>query len=104
MSALTFSNLLRDIFDVEVPVGQIISPASDLRQLAEYVEAERESGSKRPTFSSVHGRGGTVVKAADLTLDRFIDTKTLAEAPALSRGTGEPQTVLLTGANGYLGR
>ena len=25
LSALTFSNLLQDIFDVEVPVGQIIS-------------------------------------------------------------------------------
>jgi fatty acid CoA ligase FadD9 len=104
LSALTFSNLLHDIFDVEVPVGQIISPASDLRQLAEYVEAERESGSKRPTFSTVHGRGATEVRAADLTLDKFIDAETLAEAPALPRVTREPQTVLLTGANGYLGR
>jgi fatty acid CoA ligase FadD9 len=104
LSALTFSNLLHDIFDVEVPVGQIISPTSDLRQLAEYVETERESGSKRPTFSTVHGRGTTEVHAADLTLDKFIDAKTLAEAPALPRATGEPQTVLLTGANGYLGR
>ncbi|MDT5347338.1 MAG: fatty acid CoA ligase FadD9, partial [Mycobacterium sp.] len=104
LSALTFSNLLHDIFDVEVPVGQIIAPTTDLRQLAEYVESERESGSKRPTFSSVHGRGATEVRAADLTLDKFIDAKTLAEAPALPRVTGTPQTVLLTGANGYLGR
>ncbi|GBG37831.1 carboxylic acid reductase [Mycobacterium montefiorense] len=104
LSALTFSNLLQDIFDVEVPVGQIISPASDLRQLAEYVESERESGSKRPTFSTVHGRGVTEVHASDLTLDKFIDAKTLAAAPALPRATGTPQTVLLTGANGYLGR
>jgi fatty acid CoA ligase FadD9 len=52
----------------------------------------------------VHGRGETEIHAADLTLDKFIDAKTLAEAPALPRATGEPQTVLLTGANGYLGR
>jgi fatty acid CoA ligase FadD9 len=104
LSALTFSNLLHDIFDVDVPVGQIIGPATDLRRLAEYVEGERESGSKRPTFATVHGRGATHVRAADLTLDKFIDAKTLTEAASLPRAADEPRTVLLTGANGYLGR
>ncbi|ULP42707.1 carboxylic acid reductase [Mycobacterium lentiflavum] len=104
LSALTFSNLLQDIFDVQVPVGQIISPASDLRQLAEYVESERESGAKRPTFSTVHGRGATEVRASELTLDKFIDAPTLAAAPKLPHATDTPHTVLLTGANGYLGR
>ncbi len=104
LSALTFSNLLQDIFEVEVPVGQIISPATDLRQLAEYVESQRNSGSKRPTFSTVHGRGATEVHASELTLDKFIDAATLAQAPNLPHATGTPHTVLLTGANGYLGR
>ena len=31
LSALTFGNLLTDIFDVEVPVGVIVSPATDLQ-------------------------------------------------------------------------
>jgi fatty acid CoA ligase FadD9 len=101
---LTFSNLLHDIFDVEVPVGLIIGPTSDLQQLAEYVAAERESGSKRPTFSTMHGPGATEARAADLTLEKFIDAKTLTEARALPRFAGTPRTVLLTGANGYLGR
>jgi fatty acid CoA ligase FadD9 len=104
LSALTFSNLLHDIFDVDVPVGQIIGPTSDLRQIAEYVEAERASGATRPTFATVHGRGSTEVRAADLTLDKFIDAKTLTEAPTLPRANGTPHRVLLTGANGYLGR
>jgi len=104
LSALTFSNLLQDVFDVEVPVGLIIGPTTDLEQLAEYVESERHSGTERPTFATVHGRGATEVHAADLSLDKFIDNKTLTEAPALPRVTGSPQTVLLTGANGYLGR
>ena len=30
LSALTFANLLHDIFEVEVPVGVIVSPATDL--------------------------------------------------------------------------
>lgn len=104
LSALTFSNLLRDIFDVDVPVGMITGPATDLGQLAQYVESERKSGSQRPTFATVHGRGAAEVRAAELTLDKFIDAKTLAGAPALPRATGTPHTVLLTGANGYLGR
>src|SRR6185437_4652639 len=50
LSALTFANLLREIFDVEVPVGVIVSPATDLQAIADYIKAERTSGAKRPTF------------------------------------------------------
>jgi len=104
LSALTFSNLLQEIFGAEVPVGVIINPAGNLRQLADYIEAERGADVKRPTFTTVHGAGATQIRSAELTLDKFIDPQTLAEAPSLPSATGEPHTVLLTGANGYLGR
>jgi fatty acid CoA ligase FadD9 len=104
LSALTFSNLLKEIFDVEVPVGVVISPANDLRHLAGYIETALESGAQRPTFAAVHGAGSTEARAADLTLDKFIDAGTLAEAKALPGPNGPARTVLLTGANGYLGR
>lgn len=103
LSALTFANLLHDIFDIEVPVGVIVSPANDLAALADYIETER-SGSSRPTFASVHGRGATTVHAAELTLDKFLDAATLASAPALPYPSQEVRTVLLTGATGFLGR
>ncbi len=104
LSALTFANLLHEIFDIDVPVGVIVSPASDLASLAAYIEAERQPGSKRPTFASVHGRDATEVHAGDLTLDKFIDAKTLAAAPSLPGPSAEVRTVLLTGATGFLGR
>jgi len=104
LSALTFANLLGDIFDVEVPVSTIINPTSTLGSIAFLIEHERESASSRPTFASIHGRGATEARAADLRLDAFIDADTLAAAPALPHITGTPQTVLLTGANGWLGR
>ncbi|GFG54553.1 oxidoreductase [Mycolicibacterium agri] len=104
LSALTFGNLLRDIFGVDVPVGSIVGPTSDLRQIATFIQSERESGSKRPTFASVHGENATSARASDLTLDKFIDAETLATAPSIAYVTGEPKTVLLTGANGWLGR
>ncbi len=103
LSALTFGNLLREIFDVDVPVGVIVSPANDLAAVANYIEAERH-GSKRPSFASVHGRDAVEVHASDLTLDKFIDTATLAAAPTLPKAGTEVRTVLLTGATGFLGR
>ena len=104
LSALTFSDLLHETFGVQVPVGDIIGPATNLGQLAQYIQTQRGSGAKRPTFATVHGQGTTALHASDLTLDKFIDVKTLADAKTLSHTAGQPQTVLLTGANGYLGR
>jgi fatty acid CoA ligase FadD9 len=104
LSALTFGNLLREIFEVDVPVGVIVSPANDLAAIAAYIEAERSPGAKRPTFASVHGRHAAEISAADLTLDKFIDAETLAAAPTLPKAGAEVRTVLLTGATGFLGR
>ncbi|QBS38798.1 carboxylic acid reductase [Nocardia sp. CS682] len=103
LSALSFSNVLNDTFGVEVPVGVIISPANNLAEIAKYIEAQRGSGAKRPSVVSVHG-SGTQINAADLTLDKFIDARTLAAANSIPVAPVPAQTVLLTGANGYLGR
>ncbi|MDT5179560.1 MAG: fatty acid CoA ligase FadD9, partial [Mycobacterium sp.] len=104
LSALTFANLLHEIFDVDVPVGVIVSPASDLAAIASYVETQRAGGSKRPTYDAVHGRDATEVHARDLTLEKFVDEATLAAASSLPRAPREVRTVLLTGATGFLGR
>jgi len=104
LSALTFANLLHEIFGVDVPVGVIVSPASDLAAIAAYVEAERAGGSKRPTYASVHGRDAIEAHASDLTLDKFIDAETLSAATSLPGPASEIRTVLLTGATGFLGR
>jgi fatty acid CoA ligase FadD9 len=104
LSALTFANLLREIFDVDVPVGVIVSPATDLQALADYIEAQRLPGAKRPTFAAVHGEEATEVHAGDLTLDKFLDDTTLALASSLPQPSAQIRTVLLTGATGFLGR
>ncbi|AQA05771.1 oxidoreductase [Mycobacterium sp. MS1601] len=104
LSALTFANLLREIFDIDVPVGVIVSPATDLAAIAAFIDSERSGDSLRPTYSSVHGRDAHEVHAGDLTLDKFIDAHTLAAAPSLPGPTQPVRTVLLTGATGFLGR
>ncbi|MUM30521.1 carboxylic acid reductase [Mycolicibacterium sp. CBMA 361] len=104
LSALTFSNLLGEVFGVEVPVGVIIGPSADLAALAAYVESELASGGTRPTAGGVHGADATTIAAADLTLDKFIDEATLRASRTALPVTDDVKTVLLTGANGYLGR
>ena len=104
MSALTFANLLHEIFDIDVPVAVIVSPATDLQGIADYIETQRQPGVKRPTFASVHGHDAAEVHAGDLKVDKFIDEQTLAAAPTLQRSSGQVRTVLLTGATGFLGR
>jgi fatty acid CoA ligase FadD9 len=104
LSALSFSMLLEEIFGVDVPVGVVISPTSSLQRLADHIQAARGGASKRPGFAAVHGRHATEIRAADLTLDKFIDARTLAAAPSLPRAGAPVRTVLLTGANGFLGR
>ena len=104
LSALSFSMLLEEIFGVDVPVGVVISPTSSLQRLADYIQAARSSGASQASFAAVHGRDPSVIRAADLTLDKFIDAHTLADAPSLPRPAADVRTVLLTGANGFLGR
>lgn len=104
LSALTFSNLLHEVFDIDIPVGVIVSPATDLQALADYIEASRIPGVKRPAFASVHGRNTTEVHARDLTLDKFIDARTLVAAPSLPGPSSEVRIVLLPGGTGFLGR
>jgi fatty acid CoA ligase FadD9 len=105
LSALSLSMLLEEIYDLEVPVGVITHPAGNLRKLADYIEQARKIGAERPTFTAVHGRDASTVHASDLTLEKFIDAATLERAAALPPAPATPpRTVLLTGANGYLGR
>ncbi|MCX2710765.1 carboxylic acid reductase [Mycolicibacterium sp. J2] len=104
LSALTFAELLRDIFALDIPVALIISPATDFEGLAAYIEAQRANPDARPTPASVHGAHATRIHADDLALDQFVDDATLTAADALPLPSEELNTVLLTGATGYLGR
>ena len=98
LSALSFSQLLEEIFEVEVPVGVVISPANNLRTVAARISSALAPGARRPTVRSVHG-GTDILRATDLALDKFFAWPGAQRPPS-----GQVRTVLLTGANGYLGR
>lgn len=100
LSALTFSGILEDVFDAEVPVGVITDPTNDLAAVAAFVE--RSSSDDRPTVTRVHGADASTLRASDLRLDRMLGGT--PESVPRAAGQARIRTVLLTGANGYLGR
>lgn len=95
---MTFAGRLHQVFDVEVPVGLILSPATDIRALAGVV-ATSHSPAGRPSFASVHGATADTVRAADLQVTHFVRPVAAPDPPAT-----DIRTVLLTGATGFLGR
>lgn len=104
LSALTFSNMLQEIYDISVPVASIISPTSDFQSLADYIEGQQSGKTGKPTYAKIHGRNVETVFPTDLALNKFVDSATLSRALSLPDVKGEPRTVLLTGATGFLGR
>ncbi|MFE6922259.1 carboxylic acid reductase [Nocardia sp. NPDC057663] len=104
LAALSYSTLLRELLDVDVPVSVLLGPDSDLTRIADYVRREREPGTRRIDIDAVHGAHATTIRATDLTLAQFLDAETLAEAPGVRAAPTPANTVLITGANGYLGR
>lgn len=105
LSALTFSNLLYELFAVETPVGVLTGPTTTLGDIADYLTREAGDGPSAPTAASVHGSSTGSIHATDLTLDKFLPKPLLAEAGTMPPPEDcAPGVVLLTGANGYLGR
>nr|WP_280513099.1 carboxylic acid reductase [Blastochloris viridis] len=104
LSAVQLSIVLEEAFDTRVPIDMIISRGTDLKSLADYIEQKRQKGTDRLSVSSVHGVGATAYHASQLTLDKFIAPAVLERAAALPGSDAARQTVLLTGASGFLGR
>lgn len=104
LGAIEFAALLEDLFAVEVSVNSILSPAGNPRTWARMVEQELRSGAReRATFVAVHGEGAQRLRASDLDLATFLDSR-LFDGPAPEPVVTSPSAVLLTGATGFLGR
>ena len=103
IGAASFALFLHDIFDVEVPVNAILSPAGNPQKWAQLIETAKTAEQvNMATFATIHGKGATTIHARDLTISRFLDPPTLSRVPA-EAPPAQSRTILLTGANGFLG-
>jgi fatty acid CoA ligase FadD9 len=104
IAAVELVTRIRDLVGIDLPVALVLDPTSSLSTLVRAAE-ERLSAvdlSRRVTFADVHGAGAEILRAEDLRIDRFIPSSELAAAG--SAPLSGPPVVVLTGANGFLGR
>lgn len=105
LAGLSYALLLEDVYGFPVDVGMIMHPAGSFTQLAEDIEHQLAGQNEGIAAQDVHGPDAKVIRAADLTLEKFIDSAVLARVASIaSVRDGEPECILLTGANGFLGR
>ncbi len=105
LSAVSFSLLLEDVFGVEVPVSDILGPAGNVRSWAKYVDRAGQGAddANQRLLAAVLHDDPTIIRASALTLPVLLGEAFLAGAAA-KPPSPETKTVLLTGANGFLGR
>lgn len=108
LAATTFSISIERIFGVPFPADAILSPTGNPQRWAQALEGMLEGGiEERPSFTDIHGMGASTIYGKDLDISRFLDQETIESATALlptAYIADKPQTVVVTGANGFLGR
>lgn len=104
LAAVSFSLAVEEIFGISLPADSIMSPTGSVANWAKEIEALLDDAGTRPTFDRVHGKGATALHAKDLQLEKFIDKDVLSLARSAGPMADTERTVLLTGANGFLGR
>ncbi|MFT4055695.1 MAG: carboxylic acid reductase [Novosphingobium sp.] len=101
LGAVGLSLLFEEMFAVSVPVSAVLHPAASVSWLAALV-TRLQSGSG-VQFHEVHPNPA-VLAPADLKLHKFLDETTLTDASSAAPPVDLARTILLTGANGFLGR
>lgn len=104
LEAVMFSNIIDEFFDVNIPANTLLSPTGHPRHWAKLIEkGQSQQQSNQPSFKSIHGKGAKLAFAKDLQLSRFLSQTTIDNAANLKPIRSTPKTILLTGANGFLG-
>ena len=75
-----------------------------MRDIIQHVEKLAAGQPSNQSYGTIHGRNTSVVHAEDLRLEAFLGQAAIESANALPLPSGPAKTVLLTGANGFLGR
>ena len=105
LGAVGVALLIEDIFGVELPADVLLSPTGNIRYWAAKIDEELSSDQNAlRSFSRVHGDDAETLSAKDLTLEKFLEADLIESASKLPLKNEAPNTVFLTGANGFLGR
>lgn len=97
-TASRLASLIHDALGVSVPIASLLDPVGTIAGLVRQVEALREARADSIGYLELHG-AAPELRASDLDLGRFV-----APEPHGGAAPGGRNVVLLTGANGFLGR
>ncbi len=103
LGAVNLALLLEESFEVSVPVTSILHPAATPTRLAEEIDRRRAGSTRFVDYEQIHPDPAEI-RAEELSLDALLGTEALEAAKAASPPVDETRTVLITGANGFLGR
>ncbi len=97
LAAVQLSVRIEAEFGVAIEASQILGPDGTVAAWARILRAGGSGPAREP--------GAAVLTAADFRVEAFIDAATLRAAAALpaASGSGQVRSLLLTGANGFLG-
>ncbi len=101
--AVSLSLLFEEMFGVSVPVSIVLHPSSNAARLAAYIDDALGKAGPLERYKQIHPDPERV-RATDFRLETLYDAATLAAAKAAAPAVRVSKTVLLTGANGFLGR
>lgn len=103
LGAVLLFVLIEKEFGVCIKGDQILSPQGNVREWAKCIRNAQKDTLHPVTFESIHGSDPREILAADLQLSRFIGEDILTGASSLARPPQRATTILLSGANGFLG-
>ena len=103
LGSVTLSLAIEDIFSVEIPSNDILSPAGNIKKWAKLISSGTDG--RLASFEDVHGKRKDEVFVDNLQLSSFLPQEVLSAARGLPAAKPAARnTVFLTGANGFLGR
>lgn len=108
MAALEFAATLEAALSIKIPVSLILNPRGPLRDIVTYIERMENGTNPQVSVASIHGNHSSRLRASDLTLERFLTPEEIHAAHELATtwtwSDKSPKKILVTGANGFLGR
>lgn len=106
LGAVLFGLSLEEVFGVEVPPNTLLNPTSSISHWASYIDKVLSGEADQAiSFASIHGVDATHLSKSDLALSAFISREILETARTASAPHNMlANNILITGANGFLGR
>ena len=101
---MTFSLDIENIFGVKLAADSVLSPTGCIRKWTREIDAALSGTGTQASLRAFHGEGATDLHGADLVISNFLDEETLQKAQSADPVVDDERVVLVTGANGFLGR